>query len=87
MKENADKLSDNDRAPVEAAISRAREAMNGDDVQTIRRALDELQAAATAMTQHLQTREPVGAGVGAGGDGQAAQGKDDVIDAEFEVKK
>jgi molecular chaperone DnaK len=93
LKDNTDKLSEQDRAPVQAAISRAREAMNRDDAQAIRRAVDELQQAAQAMAQHMQ-QQPAGAGAGAGasasGNGRNGQGgerKDDVIDAEFEVKK
>jgi molecular chaperone DnaK len=97
LKDNADKLSEGDRAPVQAAIARVKDAMSQDDLQTIRRAIGDLQAASQAMAQHMQGREPVGAGArtssgdgphGAGhGPHGAGQGQDDVIDAEFEVKK
>jgi molecular chaperone DnaK len=90
LKDNADKLSEADRAPVQAAIARVREAMKGDDVQAIRRAVEELQQASQAMAQHMQGRQAAGAGARTSGDGrggQGGQGKDDVIDAEFEVKK
>ena len=86
LKDNADKLSEGDRAPVQAAIARVKEAATRDDVQAIRRAVEELQQASHAMAQHVQDKEPVGAGVG-GGDGRGGQGQDDVVDAEFEVKK
>jgi molecular chaperone DnaK len=92
MKEHADKLSDGDKAPVQSAIDKLREATKGDDANAIRQALSNLQSAAHAMAQHLQR---AGASTGPSPDGQAGGGgptpggerkKDDVIDAEFEVK-
>lgn len=84
-------LTDRDRAPVQAAIDRAREAAKSGDVQTVRRAVKELQAAAQAMAQDVQEKHTAGAASGGGpgvGDGRAdGQGKEDVIDPEFEVKK
>ena len=64
LKNNADKLSGADQTPVQAAISRVKEVMAGSDVQAIRRAISELEKAAQAMTQHLQSRQTVGAGAG-----------------------
>jgi molecular chaperone DnaK len=88
LKDNADKLSEGDRAPVQAAVARLREAMGREDVQAIRRGIDELQQASQAMAQHLHGRQTAGAGAAPSGDGgQGGPGKDDVIDAEFEVKK
>jgi molecular chaperone DnaK len=98
LKDNADKLSENDKAPVQAAITKVREAMKSEDVQTIRRAIEDLQAASQAMAQHMQqSQQAAGAGAGRtsgnghGGhdtqDGASRQGQEDVIDAEFEVKK
>jgi molecular chaperone DnaK len=88
LKENGDKLSERDRAPIQSAIDRVKEAAKGDDVQAIRQALSDLQAAAQAMAQHMH-RQPGGpppSGDGHNGQGGAG-GKEDVIDAEFEVKK
>jgi molecular chaperone DnaK len=90
LKDNADKLPETDRAPVQAAIARVKEAMNRDDLQALRRAIEDLQAASQAMAQHMQGRQTAGARTGTGGngrDGQTGQGRDDVIDAEYEVKK
>jgi len=95
LKDNADKLSEGDRAPIQSAIERLKQVASKDDVAAINQAIGELEQASHAMSQHLYSRGqggpgPGGAGAGAagpsGGDGQA-KGKDDVIDAEFEVKK
>ncbi len=89
LRDNADKLSEGDRAPVQAAVARVKQEMSGSDVQAIRRAVEELQQASTAMAQHVQQgrRAEYATAGAATGDGQAGQGKDDVIDAEYEVKK
>jgi molecular chaperone DnaK len=102
LKENADKISDSDKAPIQAAIDKVKEAAKKDDVNAIKQAINELQQASHAMAQHLYGKTggggpggesggaPGGFGQGPGpsGDGQGgAKGKDDVIDAEFEVKK
>ncbi len=86
MKENAGKISDADKAPVNAAIEKVKQAASGTDVAAIRQALSNLQAAAQAMAQHLQHTagpSPDGQQGAPGGESK----KDDVIDAEFEVKK
>jgi molecular chaperone DnaK len=91
LKEHADKLSDGDKRPIQAAVERLKQAASGDDVGAIRTALSELEQASHAMAQHLyRTQQPGGEGAGAqpSGDGAGAgDKKDDVIDAEFEVKK
>jgi molecular chaperone DnaK len=93
VKENAAKLSDADKAPINSAVEKVREAVKGTDVDAIRQALNNLQSAAHAMAQHIQHQggsETPGDGRPTGsqpsGDGQGG-GKDYVIDAEFEVKK
>ncbi len=88
LRDHADKLSEGDRAPVQSAIERVKEVMAREDVQAIRRAVDDLQQASQALAQHVRSREPVGAGLGGDGRGRrGGQGQEDVIDAEFEVKK
>jgi molecular chaperone DnaK len=95
LKEHADKVTEADKAPIQSAIERVRQAAKGDDVAAIQRATSELEQAAHAIAQHLYSRG--GAQPGGGGPSQApgggpssdggGKGKDDVIDAEFEVKK
>ncbi|HLN33077.1 MAG TPA: molecular chaperone DnaK [Gemmataceae bacterium] len=95
LKDNADKLSEGDRAPIQSAIERLKQVASKDDVAAINQAIGELEQASHAMAQHLYSRGQGGPGPGGGAAGAAgpsgadgqAKGKDDVIDAEFEVKK
>jgi molecular chaperone DnaK len=93
LKDNGDKISDADKAPIQAAIEKLKQAASKDDVAEINRAVDELQQASHAMAQHLYKQQPPpGAGPGGSqeppsGDGKGGAGKEDVIDAEYEVKK
>ncbi len=89
LKDKTDKLSEADRAPVQSAVAKVKEAMGRNDVQAIRRAVEDLQQATSAMAQHVQGGQTVGAGAAAGsaGTGRGGQGEKDVIDADFEVKK
>jgi molecular chaperone DnaK len=85
MAQAGDKLSANDKAPVMAAIDKVKQVKDGNDISAIHQAVNNLQSAAHAMAQH------VGRGGGGGPSepppsGGGAKG-DDVIDAEFEVKK
>src|SRR4029077_6976099 len=54
MKENTGKISEADKAPVNAAIEKVKQAASGTDTNAIRQALNNLQSAAHAMAQHLQ---------------------------------
>src|SRR5438876_6178888 len=54
MKDHADKLSDSDKAPINAAVESLKKAASGDDVNAIRQALNNLQSAAHALSQHVQ---------------------------------
>lgn len=91
MKDNADKLSDGDKTPINAAIEKLKQAASKEDVAEIRRAIGELEQASHAMAQHLYSKaQPAAPGAAPSGDGAKPAGdgkKDDVIDAEFEVKK
>jgi molecular chaperone DnaK len=91
LKEHADKISDTDKAPIQAAVEKVKQAASRDDANAIKQAISELEQASHAMAQHLYSKaQPSGAGAEAGpsGDGAGKEaGKEDVIDAEFEVKK
>jgi molecular chaperone DnaK len=81
-----DKLTESDKAPITAAIAKLKEALGRDDLSAIKSATAELEQAAGAMAQHMYAK-----GDGATPSGGAPEGKkdgpDDVIDAEYEVKK
>jgi len=92
IKENEEKLSAADKAPLEAAITKCRELAKGEDADAIISAHDELEQASHALSKVLyeataqrggETPQPAGGGEAAGGE----KGDDDAIDAEFEVKK
>ncbi len=85
LKELGDKMGAGDRQAIQAAVERTKQAASGEDVQAIRQAVSDLQAAAQAMAQHVH--HPSGEGAAPEAGGAEAKGKDDVIDAEFEVKK
>jgi molecular chaperone DnaK len=90
IKENDEKLSDADKAPLEAAIAKAREAAKGEDADAVQSAHDALEQASHALSKVLYESQAADA---AGGDqagsepAGAAAASDDTIDAEFEVKQ
>jgi len=84
VKDLGDKVSGEDRAKVEAALSDLKSALSADDKDAIERKSEALAQAASGLMQQAP-----GAEAAAGGAGAAPNGKqDDVLDAEFEeVKK
>jgi len=78
LKELGDKLSEDDRKPIESAIEGVEEAMKGDDKETIESAVTKLAEAAQVI--HQQAAEQAQAESEPG----AASADDDVVDAEFE---
>ena len=87
LKEHGDKISDRDKAPITAAVERVKQAASGEDVQAIQQAISDLHAAAQAMAQHVQGQSAGGPQQQQAPSGDGKGGKEDVIDAEFEVKK
>ena len=53
VKENADKLSDADKKPLETAIAKTREVAKGSDVDQIKSAISELEQASHAVSKAL----------------------------------
>jgi molecular chaperone DnaK len=86
LKDLGDKVSENDKAPINAAISKVKRAVEGTDPKEIQTAIGELQQAAQAMSQHVYSKSEPQAGTETPPSGKK-DGGDDVIDAEFEVKK
>jgi molecular chaperone DnaK len=88
MKTHGDKMSESDKSAINSALERAKQAMSGDDPAKIKHATGELMQVAQGLAKYAAGGQP-------GGDtpqqetpsGDGKGGKDDVIDAEFEVKK
>ena len=78
MKELGDKLSENDRKPIESAIEAVEEAIKSDDKDAIEAVIAKLTEAAQVI--HQQAAEQAQAE----GETEASQADDDVVDAEFE---
>ncbi len=92
MSEHADKLSDADKEPLNKAIEKVKTAAGTDDVNAIKQATEELDAAAKAFSKVLYEKtaaEGASPDASAGASGAAASSDsddDDAIDADFEVK-
>jgi len=87
LKENGEKISAGDRAPIEKAMEKVKEATKGTDLGAIKTAIAELDQASAAMAQHLYAQPGAQGGPGAAPSEPKKTGGDDVIDAEYEVKK
>jgi len=87
-----DKLTDDDKKPVNAAVEDLREALKGDDRTLIEEKLKVVTDLSGRISEKLQAAghqaPPEGSGSDAGHQGNAASGKGDgVVDAEFEEVK
>jgi molecular chaperone DnaK len=88
LKDAGDKVKDAEKAPLQAAIEKVKQAASGEDVAAIKRAVGDLDQAAQGMSQHLGSQTGPTAAPPTDQAADAGKGgKDDVIDAEFEVKK
>jgi molecular chaperone DnaK len=85
LKEHGAKLDAGSKSAVESSIEKVKAAEKGNDVAAINSAVDALQQASMALSQHMQAAPGAEAGPQAG---TAPDGKPDdgVIDAEFEKK-
>src|SRR5207253_737377 len=72
IKDAGDKLKDTDKAPVQAAIEKVKQAASGEDPAAIKRSIGDLDQAAQAMAQHLYSQP--GAGPAGGGGGSEPSG-------------
>lgn len=92
INEQGDKMSDDDKKPLQEAIAKVREKSNEEDASAIQAAIQELEAASHAMSEALyKAAAPTGAdGETPSPDGATTESTetadDDAIDAEFEVK-
>jgi len=94
VKEFGDKIDAAEKARIEDAISKVRKAIEGDDLQAIKSAQDELTTASHKLAEAMYAKTAAGqsgpeAAQGAAGTGQQGSAKkdDDVVDADFEEVK
>jgi molecular chaperone DnaK len=96
IKEFGDKVDAAEKAKIEEAISKAKKALEGEDVEAIKKAQDELMNVSHKLAEAMYAKTAGGQGGPTAGDGaqqqsggQQASGKkdDDVVDADFEEVK
>jgi molecular chaperone DnaK len=88
-KEWADRLAPEMKARLEAAVERARKAHRGEDMGEVRAALDELstayQEAGRSLYAQSEAQGPPDQGAPAGEPAGAADQKEDVVEADYEI--
>jgi len=96
VKEFGDKVDASEKARIEDAIAKVKKALEGDDLEAIKKAQDELMNVSHKLAEAMYAKTAGGPGAGPGGPGAGAAGADassgkkddDVVDADFEeVKK
>jgi molecular chaperone DnaK len=99
LKEHGAKVDASVKSSIESAMSRTKTAMEGDDVNAIRSAMDELQQSSHKLAEAMYQQAAGAGGAGgysaagpqaeqAGGAKSSARAQDDVVDADFtEVKE
>ena len=96
LRDQGEKVGASDRSNIESAITQLREALKGDDAESINRAMQSLEQASHKVAEEMY--KSAGAQAGAAGAAAGGQpgaqpkqekksGGDDVIDAEYEVKE
>jgi molecular chaperone DnaK len=84
-KEWADKVPAELKSRLDAAVERARKAHKGDDMNDIKGALDELNAAFQAAGQAVYAQGAQPAGDAPPAEGSAEAKKEEVADADYEI--
>ena len=87
MKDLGDKVTGEERAAIEAAISDLRGVLKGDDQSAIEHKAEALAKASEPVVQRAYQAEGAGAGAAPADAPGGEPGKDDVLDAEFEEIK
>lgn len=87
LKDNADKVDDETKASIEAALEELKKVMESDDVEAINKAVEALSQATHKLAEAMYAEAQAGAEAGdAGAEGATEEpaADDDVVDAEFE---
>ena len=95
LKENADKVSDENKVKVESAVEALKEALKSDNTEEIKAKMEALNTEMQAISADMYAQDPAaeggepgadaGAGAGAAGDESETKEEGDVIDADFEM--
>ena len=92
LKDQGAKMADDKKKPVTDAIEKVKEALKGDDTDAVKSAVEELNTVMQAFSSELYSQAKAHAPHGEGSHedagktgGHAKGGKDDVIDADFEM--
>jgi len=87
LKESKDKISAEDHQKIEDGAAALRKALEGDDVEEIKKKMEDLTEAVYAVTAKLyQDAQKAQAEAGASGAAGAEKTDDNVVDADFDVK-
>lgn len=82
LRDLGDKVTQTDRAKVEAKIRELKNAMGGDNISQIRSLISELQQTTMAIGQNMYQRDS-GGSTGPQGDGHGQPGGEDVVEGEY----
>jgi molecular chaperone DnaK len=89
LRDSGDRVDSADRSAIEAKIAEVRRAAQGEDLNTIRTAVEDLKQASYSMSQRMYG-QPAGGPTGAGYDGNGQSGHaqpggegEDVVEGEF----
>ncbi len=84
LRDNADKVDDDQKATVQAPLDELKAALNGNDIDAIRAAHEKLMAASQSFSQQLYEKAAQENAAGTSASGQTGgNGDDDIIDAEI----
>jgi molecular chaperone DnaK len=96
LKDSGDKVESSDKMSAEEKIAEAKKALEGDDVDTMKRITEELEKLSHSIAESIYKKaaEETGAGAGSGGAAepsdtgeQSGAGGEDVVEAEYEEVK
>ncbi|CAB4625812.1 unannotated protein [freshwater metagenome] len=83
LKEQGDKISDEERSSVEGKLADLKTAIAGNDLETIKTATESLMTASQEFTQKLYEQAAANESAGAAGGTSSAPDDDEVVDAEI----
>ncbi|MFP3853689.1 MAG: molecular chaperone DnaK, partial [Anaerolineales bacterium] len=86
LSELGDKVPESDRNQITEKIAKLREAMEGEDLDEIKRLTEEVQQASYALSQQMYAQEgeaPQGPAASNGGEGGESEDEGDVVEGEF----